>query len=99
MSKKKPGNMNGERTKAKKNGIILRDGDKCKYCEVVGLELTLDHIIPASKNGGNGLDNLVLSCKPCNTLKADLSMEEFLKVVRNKEKQDAIDKKLWKKIR
>lgn len=28
---------------------------------------TLDHLIPKSKGGGNGVWNLVLSCQDCNT--------------------------------
>jgi 5-methylcytosine-specific restriction endonuclease McrA len=32
---------------------------------------TVDHIIPVSKGGGHGWDNLQLACFPCNDAKAD----------------------------
>jgi hypothetical protein len=38
---------------------------------------TLDHVIPKSKGGSNWQCNLVACCKRCNTLKSDLSVEEF----------------------
>ena len=34
----------------------------------------MDHVIPRSKGGSNGMDNLVLCCRECNTLKADSFM-------------------------
>lgn len=34
-------------------------------------ELTMDHIVPASKGGKDGLENLQLMCEPCNNKKAD----------------------------
>lgn len=41
------------------------------YCFKCGKKLnitsaTLDHIIPRSRGGSNGLDNLRLACQPCN---------------------------------
>ena len=33
--------------------------------------LTVDHVIPRSKGGGSGWDNIVASCAPCNRRKGD----------------------------
>ncbi len=52
---------------------LVRKHPFCKYCGKK-LELqnsTLDHVVPRSKGGSNKIDNLVLSCSPCNNAKAD----------------------------
>jgi len=43
----------------------------CYYCDKkVGFkELTMDHIIPLSRGGRSTKDNIVPSCKTCNTKK------------------------------
>lgn len=56
-----------------RKGILLRDGNTCQYCGSklpVG-DLTLDHVMPRSRGGGNTWDNLVSSCFPCNNRKQD----------------------------
>ena len=40
--------------------------------------MTVDHIVPRSKDGGNELQNLQLLCQPCNNLKTDDSHEDLL---------------------
>lgn len=41
----------------------------------------MDHKIPISRGGPDCLDNMVCSCKPCNELKRDRTVEEFRGVV------------------
>ena len=38
-----------------RNNIIWRDQNQCQYCEVIepSKELTIDHILPRSRGGGN----------------------------------------------
>lgn len=65
----------------KRLSIYLRDGLACVYCGHVNVKLTLDHIKPWSKNGSNEANNLVTSCLACNSMKADKSLTEFLKII------------------
>lgn len=70
----------------KRQKIIERDGDFCHYCklpfEAEGLlSITLDHIAPVSKGGGDGVDNLVVAHKRCNSWKGRQSYEGFMKKV------------------
>lgn len=54
--------------------IYMRDGNKCQYCGSTK-NLTIDHIIPRSKGGGNTWENLVTACHSCNTHKGDKLLE------------------------
>jgi len=49
--------------------LVDRDGTDCFYCrQTFGLrDLTLEHILPRSKTGGDHMANLALACEPCNT--------------------------------
>jgi len=55
--------------------LFARDDYTCQYCgkhrhQLRGREfLTRDHILPASRGGGNSWDNVVTSCSPCNNRK------------------------------
>jgi 5-methylcytosine-specific restriction endonuclease McrA len=55
--------------------LFARDRYSCQYCgrhrsELRGRQfLTRDHIVPTSRGGGNGWDNVVASCSPCNNRK------------------------------
>ncbi len=51
--------------------IALRDGYRCQYCsrKLHFDEITMDHVQPQSKGGGNTWENLVTSCFPCNQRK------------------------------
>lgn len=56
--------------------VILRDKSSvCVYCKVEtnasrgARGCTVDHIVPVSKGGRDELDNLVISCRSCNSRK------------------------------
>lgn len=54
-------------------------GNKCHYCGI-GLTVStfsIDHVIPISKGGTDVRENKVSCCRFCNTIKADMSLEEF----------------------
>ncbi len=46
----------------------------CQYClsKIPYTQATKDHIYPKSKGGPNCTTNLILACKKCNSLKADV---------------------------
>ena len=52
--------------------------NKCCYCgsRFDTKELNLDHVMPKSRNGKTSWENIVLSCIPCNTNKADRTPRE-----------------------
>lgn len=48
--------------------IFRRDGKRCRICNS-GHRLTIDHIIPVVKGGGNEDENLQVLCHNCNARK------------------------------
>ena len=58
------------RRKITRRAVFARDGWQCQYCGA-RTALTVDHVIPRSKGGGSGWDNIVASCAPCNRRKGD----------------------------
>jgi 5-methylcytosine-specific restriction endonuclease McrA len=46
-----------------------RDGGRCQRCGA-SENLQFDHIVPASKGGGNEANNIELLCAACNQLKS-----------------------------
>jgi hypothetical protein len=55
--------------------IFRRDDHKCLYCDSKK-NLTLDHVIPKSRGGDNGWENLATCCVNCNKNKNDKTPEE-----------------------
>lgn len=48
--------------------VFERDGYTCRHCGS-RRQLTVDHIIPVARGGGNAFDNLQTLCGPCNSSK------------------------------
>ncbi len=59
------------RRKITRRAVFARDRWTCQYCGKERGNLTVDHVIPRSKGGGSGWDNIVTSCAPCNRRKGD----------------------------
>lgn len=54
----------------------------CAYCgcELKYKDMEVDHVIPVyGKDGGNGIDNLLPSCRMCNFYKSTFTLDEFRK--------------------
>ena len=44
--------------------------------ELIGRDLTIDHVLPASWGGPKTWTNVVTACRPCNQKKADRTPEK-----------------------
>ncbi|WP_413289787.1 HNH endonuclease [Bdellovibrio sp. HCB337] len=56
-----------------RENVYIRDNFTCQYCgdKLVAKHLTLDHVVPASKNGKKTWTNVVSACRECNQRKAN----------------------------
>lgn len=62
-----------------KENIYKQLNGRCAYCGK-GMTLkdaTRDHVVPKSKGGGNNVKNLLPTCKKCNQMKGDMSLDKF----------------------
>jgi 5-methylcytosine-specific restriction endonuclease McrA len=57
--------------KITRRAIFARDRWTCQYCGSERGTLTIDHVVPRSKGGGSGWENIVTCCAPCNRRKGD----------------------------
>ena len=61
-----------------RRNLFKRDHATCQYCGArpgTG-ELTIDHVVPRSRNGQTTWENCVLACVPCNARKANRSPDQ-----------------------
>jgi 5-methylcytosine-specific restriction endonuclease McrA len=56
-----------------RENVYLRDDYRCQYCgdRFAPKLLTLDHVVPASKQGVKSWTNVVTACRDCNQRKAN----------------------------
>ena len=68
---------------------VVKGYDKCYYCgcELTDKNRTLDHIYPRRWGGVSIPENLVPSCKNCNTDKMDMSYDQFMQYRKIKTKK------------
>lgn len=68
------------RVPATRTAVMLRDAYTCQYCaEAPGRQnLTVDHVIPRSRGGKHGWENLVTACKRCNQKKGSFTPDEAM---------------------
>ena len=61
-----------------RRNVVWRDKNICQYCgnKFIFSELTMDHVIPKSRGGEKTWNNIVASCKKCNSKKGDRTPEE-----------------------
>ncbi len=62
------------RTGVNRKAIFARDGYRCQYCG--GVAENIDHIIPRSRGGTHSWNNVVASCRKCNSRKENKTPEE-----------------------
>lgn len=61
-----------------RENVYIRDNYTCQYCatKFPYKELTIDHVVPASKGGPKTWTNVVTACRSCNQTKADRTPEK-----------------------
>lgn len=61
-----------------RRNIFARDNHQCQYCgrRFPKQDLTVDHVVPRSRGGGDTWDNLVLACTTCNLKKGSRTPDE-----------------------
>ena len=59
-----------------RRNVLERDRHACQYCNYRGEDLTLDHVIPRSRGGGDTWENLVAACVRCNVKKGNRTPKE-----------------------
>lgn len=59
--------------------VFLRDKFTCQYCLNIykAEELTFDHVVPKSRGGKTTWENVVTSCRTCNTRKGSKSLSNL----------------------
>ena len=66
------------RLSCNRRNVFWRDKHQCQYCGNFFKfdELTMDHVMPKSKGGAKSWENIVTSCKTCNSKKRDRTPKE-----------------------
>jgi 5-methylcytosine-specific restriction endonuclease McrA len=59
-----------------RKNVLRRDNYRCQYCGLSGQSLTIDHVVPKSKQGEDTWENLVAACVQCNNRKGDRTPED-----------------------
>ncbi len=67
--------MYKKRVPCKKSTLLIRDNRKCQYCGS-SRELTIDHVVPASRGGKTEFENCVMACQTCNNKKDNRTPRE-----------------------
>ncbi len=73
-------------TKDMQSRLYGEQREKCNACELYLplVNLTLDHIIPKSKGGGDYYENCQLLCGHCNSVKGDRPMDYLMDKIRKR---------------
>ena len=67
---------------SKRHAVFMKTFYHCAYCGKILSDvddLTIDHKTPKAKGGTDELDNLVGCCRSCNQIKADSTVVDFRK--------------------
>ncbi len=58
-----------------RRAVFARDGHACQYCGAAAENL--DHVVPRSKGGPHSWENVVASCRRCNSRKENRLPEDI----------------------
>lgn len=59
-----------------RKNLLIRDGHACQYCGKSTPPLTIDHIVPRQRGGGDTWENLVIACLGCNNRKGNRTPDQ-----------------------
>lgn len=57
--------------------LVRRFDGRCAYCGIKDRPLTMDHILPISRDGRHTIGNVLPACKSCNSSKRDYLLVEW----------------------
>lgn len=62
------------------SSVTKEKGSSCGYCGEYLFEkdITFDHKVPLSRGGENTIENVLVACKSCNSLKGTKTFDEFI---------------------
>jgi 5-methylcytosine-specific restriction endonuclease McrA len=59
-----------------RRNVLYRDEYACQYCSSTADTLTIDHVVPRSRGGGDTWENVVSACVRCNIKKGNRTPNE-----------------------
>ena len=65
-----------KRVELNRANLFRRDANTCQYCSTRKSPLTIDHIVPKTRGGGDTWENLVSACVKCNNKKGNRTPAE-----------------------
>lgn len=73
-----------QRVAFNRKNVFRRDEHTCQYCGVRSNDLTLDHVMPRSRDGPTSWENVVACCRSCNARKRDRTPREARMLLRRR---------------
>ena len=66
------------RLSCNRRNVFWRDNQQCQYCAKIFKfdDLTMNHVMPKSRGGAKSWENIVTSCKACNSKKRNQTPKE-----------------------
>jgi hypothetical protein len=73
--------------------VFHRDGYACRYCNIMAVPMTVDHVICWEVGGPSIEENLVTSCRKCNKLRGNMSYGDWLNSKEYQERSRGLSEK------